>query len=202
MDDTIVLRLEFITIYFLIPIILLIVNLKPLIFVSLILVSAYAYFILKKDKIFDFKILLKKVSWKKILIFNLIFTVNIYLYTIIFFPNLLFTLPKTNFNLWIVIIIFYPILSAFPQEFIYRVFFFHRYKILFNRNINYLIIMNTIFFTFGHIIFLNFTSLLFTAVASPIFAIMYLRYSFFTCLLLHSFSGLLVFSFGLGRFFY
>lgn len=202
MDDTLVLKLEFIIIYFILPIVLLIAKIKYLIFLMLIFVSIYAFFTLKKDKQFNFKSLLHKLYWKEVLILNIIFAVNIYLYTLILYPELLFSLPRKNLTLLIMIIIFYPVVSVAPQEFIYRVFFFQRYKKILGKNYGNIILINTLVFTYGHIIFLNFTSLLFTAIASPIFLIMYLKYSFSTCLLLHTLSGLLVFIFGLGKFFF
>ena len=167
----------------------------------LFLVSTYAYFILKKDKEFNFKSLLCKIHWKELLILNVIFAVNIYLYTLILHTDLLFSLPRKNLTLLILIIIFYPIISVAPQEFIYRVFFCQRYEKIFGKNYFYMILINTIVFSYGHIVFHNFTAILFTAIASPIFLIIYLKYSFATCLLLHALSGLLVFIFGLGKFF-
>lgn len=202
MDDTIVLKLEFIIIYFILPILLVIANIEYLFFLILILVSIYAFFTLKKDKEFNLKSLLHKISWKEVLIFNIIFAVNIYLYTFIFYPELLFSLPKKNLTLLTMIIIFYPVVSVAPQELIYRVFFCQRYKKILGHNYGNIILINTIVFAFGHIIFLNLTALIFTAIASPIFLIVYLKYSFATCLLLHALSGLLVFIFGLGNFFF
>lgn len=201
MDDTLVLKLEFILIYFILPIVLLIANEKYLIFFILILVSIYAFFVLKKDEKFNFKSLSYKIFWKELLILNIIFAVNIYLYTLILYPELLFSLPRKNLTLLIIIIIFYPFISVAPQEFIYRVFFCHRYKKFLGKNYVNLLLINTIVFSYGHIVFLNFTAFLFTAVASPIFLITYLKYSYATCFLLHALSGLLVFIFGLGEFF-
>ena len=202
MDDTIVLKLEFIIIYFILPVVLVIANIEYLFFLILILVSIYAFFTLKKDKEFNLKSLLHKIFWKEVLILNIIFAVNIYLYTFIFYPELLFSLPKKNLTLLTMIIIFYPVVSVAPQELIYRVFFCQRYKKILGHNYGNIILINTIVFAFGHIIFLNLTALIFTAIASPIFLIVYLKYSFATCLLLHALSGLLVFIFGLGNFFF
>ncbi len=201
MDDTLVLKLEFIIIYFILPIVILVVNIKFFFFLILILVSIYTLFTLKKDKDFNFKSLLYKICWKDVLILNIIFAVNIYLYTLIFYPELLFSLPRKNLKLLIMIIIFYPVVSVAPQELIYRVFFCQRYKKILGNSYGKIILINTIVFAYGHIIFLNFTALIFTAMASPIFLAVYLKYSFPTCLLLHALSGLLVFIFGLGKFF-
>ena len=94
LDDTLVLKLEFIIIYFILPIVILVVNIKFFFFLILILVSIYTLFTLKKDKDFNFKSLLYKICWKDVLILNIIFAVNIYLYTLIFYPELLFSLPR------------------------------------------------------------------------------------------------------------
>ena len=56
--------------------------------------------------------------------------------TYIFFSSQFMFLPVLNFKSWLLIITFYPILSALPQEIIYRSFFFNRYFHLFNSKKN------------------------------------------------------------------
>ena len=57
-----------------------------------------------------------------------------YFYTILADPQALFLFPKENFKLWIIVMALYPVLSVIPQEFVYRVFFFQRYKTIFDNN--------------------------------------------------------------------
>jgi uncharacterized protein len=43
----------------------------------------------------------------------------------------LFSFPRERPFLWVVVVLLYPLVSALPQEVIFRVFFFHRYRSLF-----------------------------------------------------------------------
>ena len=142
------------------------------------------------------------MDWKFSFYLSLVFLVAGYIYTQAFEPNLLFDLPKNNFQLWLVVIVLYPILSVIPQEFIYRVFFYRRYKSLFNDNKKTMMLLNIVVFSFGHIVFQNLHAILITALVSPIFSYAYNKKSFMTCVLVHSIGGLVIFTLGLGRFFF
>lgn len=52
------------------------------------------------------------------------------------------------------VILLYPLLSAAPQGLVYRVFFFHRYQILF-RKPQTMILASAVAFAFSHIVFRN-----------------------------------------------
>jgi len=43
----------------------------------------------------------------------------------------LFSFPRERPFLWVLVVLLYPLVSALPQEVIFRVFFFHRYRSLF-----------------------------------------------------------------------
>lgn len=40
-----------------------------------------------------------------------------------------FAFARERSILWVAVLLLYPILSALPQELIFRVFFFHRYRV-------------------------------------------------------------------------
>lgn len=46
-------------------------------------------------------------------------------------PAELFRLPFERTGLWLSILVIYPLLSVVPQELVFRAFFFHRYRALF-----------------------------------------------------------------------
>ena len=96
----------------------------------------------------------------------------------------------------------YPFFSVIPQEIVYRVYFYQRYKKLFSGNLLLLTLLNLFFFSFAHIVFNNPHAILITAIASPIFSYLYIKESFFTCVLVHSLGGQIIFTLGLGRYFY
>ena len=99
------------------------------------------------------------------------------------------------------IILIYPILSVIPQEIIFRVLFFERYSCIFNQKILSLVI-NSVIFAYAHLVFNNPHAVIITLLTSPIFAYAYLKKSFYTCLLVHSFGGQIVFTYGLGKYFF
>ncbi len=98
--------------------------------------------------------------------------------------------------------ILYPILSAFPQEIVYRSFFFKRYGNLF-KNKKVLIFVNAFLFSFAHIIYLNPIVVIFTFIGGLLMAISYAQHqSLFKVSVEHGLYGNIVFSSGLGNYFY
>ena len=200
------LKIEFLVIYFLIPLMVIFINFffseqKIFVFLPLFLVFFLSLYLLKKTPSFSFDFLKKETEWKFFFLVSLIFIVSGFFYTIILDSNLLFKLPKNYFFIWIAVILFYPILSVIPQEIIFRVLFFERYSCLFKNQFLY-VILNSIIFAYIHLVFQNFHAFFITLITSPIFAHAYLNKSFKTCFLIHTVGGQLVFTYGLGEYFY
>ena len=196
------LKFELFFIYLFLPLFILFFQSKILIFTLLYLVFIFTFLKLGKDKSFKSKTLTKKINWRICFIFFLVFLIFGYLYVLFYDPTLLFSFPKNNFWLWIIVMIIYPFFSVIPQEIIYRVYFYHRYKNLFSDNLLLLTLLNLFFFSFAHIVFNNPHAILITAIASPIFSYLYIKESFFTCVLVHSLGGQIIFTLGLGKFFF
>ncbi len=118
------------------------------------------------------------------------------------FPHLFLELPRQRPLLWAIIMVLYPLLSVWPQEMLYRSLLFHRYRELFRSDVA-LILVSASAFGFAHIIFLNWIAILMTAAGGLLFARDYARHRSLalTCLE-HSLYGCLIFTVGLGRFFY
>ncbi len=74
--------------------------------------------------------------------------------------------------LWIIILGVYTFLSVWPQEVIYRAFFFNRYETLF-QNKKILIFVNAILFSLAHLFFRNTLVLILTFVGGLLFAYTY-----------------------------
>ncbi|MFL2661108.1 MAG: type II CAAX prenyl endopeptidase Rce1 family protein [Alphaproteobacteria bacterium] len=196
------LKTEFFLIFFLTPIFLSFLISSQLVFLFLYVIFLISIYILKKDKNFKFANLKKNIDWKFSFYLSLLFLVSGFIYTLAFEPNLLFDLPKKNFKLWLIVIFLYPFLSVIPQEFIYRVFFYHRYRFVFNNSKKTMMISNMVVFSFGHIVFHNPHAIFITALVSPIFSYAYNEKSFMTCVFIHSIGGLIIFTLGLGQFFF
>ncbi len=141
-------------------------------------------------------------GWRWLLLRMFIATCVVYILTIIFIPDRLFYLPKNNLHLWIAIMIFYPIWSAFTQELIYRSFFFYRYKSIFN-NEKLMVLFNGILFGFLHIIFRNWIAVVCTMLVGFYWASSYSKHrSLMLDFVEHAFVGNLLYNFGIGSYFY
>ena len=194
-------KLEFFFIFFILPSAIFFLDSSIIVFLTLYLVFTLSIVILYFDKSFSFIYLRKKVDWKFIIIFSLIFLSLSFFYVILVDKDLLFIFPKTNFKLWLLVILIYPFLSVIPQEIVYRVFFFQRYFPN-ERSFYFLTLLNMIVFSYGHIVFNNVHAILITAIVSPIFTYAYLKKSFFTCIVLHALGGQIIFTLGLGKYFF
>ena len=200
------LKIEFFIIYFLIPLIVISINFffseqKIFVFLPLFLVFFLSLYLLKKTSSFSFNSFKKNIDWNFFFLTSLFFLISGFFYTIILDSNLLFNLPKNYFFLWVTVMLVYPFFSVLPQEIIFRVLFFERYSCLFKNQFLYLI-LNSIIFAYIHLVFQNFHAFFITLITSPVFAYAYLNKSFKTCFLTHTIGGQLVFTYGLGKYFY
>jgi len=122
--------------------------------------------------------------------------------TALFYPELLFYLPRYRPKLWALIMCLYPLLSVYPQELLYRAFFRQRFGAVF-RSAPAFLTANAIAFGWLHIIFQHPLAVILTVLGGFLFADTYRR----TCSLRlvcleHALYGDLLFTIGLGAFFY
>jgi len=117
-------------------------------------------------------------------------------------PGQALMLPRRAPGLWLAILLLYPLLSALPQEIIFRVLFFRRYGALFPDR-RMAVAVNGLVFALAHLMFWNWVALLLTGAGGLIFARAYLgRGGFALAVALHAVCGWIVFTSGLGTFFY
>ncbi|MFW5831958.1 MAG: CPBP family intramembrane glutamic endopeptidase [Prolixibacteraceae bacterium] len=198
--------IEFILLFFGIPLLMYFGSfmVHPVLILLPVLGALLIYFRNKKD--FSFKSLVRLNVSKNTIRINigLIFLVGLLLtaFVVIVEPESLFNLPRKNAKIWLLLCISYPPLSAWPQEIIYRTFLFTRYTSLFRKR-RYLILASGITFSFAHIVYYSPVSM-----ALTLFAGLYLAYVYektksvlFTTIL-HSAYGILVFTLGLGHYFW
>jgi membrane protease YdiL (CAAX protease family) len=117
-------------------------------------------------------------------------------------PGQFLDLPRHKPILWAAIMLLYPALSVWPQEIIYRRFIFQRYGGLLGTDFKR-IAASAAAFGFAHVIFLNVWAVLLTLAGGVLFAQSYTRSGSLTAPSIeHALYGCLVFTIGLGRFFY
>jgi uncharacterized protein len=116
-------------------------------------------------------------------------------------PQLLFDLPLRQPVLWAVIMVAYPLFSAYPQELIFRAFLFQRYGPAFGATGT--IVASAAAFGFAHIFFHNWFAVIASTVGGVLFAMRYARSrSLLTVSIEHGLYGMLIFTVGLGQFVY
>ena len=122
--------------------------------------------------------------------------------TAVLLPERLFGFIAERPLTWALVMVLYPVLSVLPQEIIFRLFFFERYKDFFNRS-QVMILTSGLAFGFAHIIFENWVAPLLCAIGGILFAMTYSRRKSLALVSLeHALYGDLIFTVGLGYYFY
>ena len=117
-------------------------------------------------------------------------------------PDLLLSLPREEPGLWALVVVAYPLASVYPQELLFRAFLFHRYRPVFGEGVA-MVAASAAAFGFVHIAFGNWVAVVLSAAGGVIFANRYRRSrSLLSASVEHSLYGLLMFTIGLGQYFY
>ncbi len=197
---------EFILLFFGVPLLIYYESFitHPSLILLPILAALIFYFIRKKD--FNLESLIRldvprRLVWNHILLMlitGIILTAFVY----IFIPENLFNLPRANPNVWLILFFAYPVFSAYSQEVVFRTFLFTRYQTLF-KNRNFLIIVSGVTFGFAHIVYYHPLSMLLKLIAGIYLAWIYRKtQSVLFTAILHALLGILVFTVGLGEYFW
>jgi membrane protease YdiL (CAAX protease family) len=111
----------------------------------------------------------------------------------------LFAVLLNKPKLWVLILLFYSLFSVYPQELLYRTFFFKRYKTLF-KNEYVFIFINALLFSLAHLFFKNTLVLLLTFIGGILFAFTFKKTkSTFLVSIEHSIYGCWLFTVGMGN---
>ncbi|HEX9045992.1 MAG TPA: CPBP family intramembrane glutamic endopeptidase [Verrucomicrobiae bacterium] len=117
-------------------------------------------------------------------------------------PEALFALPRNHPQFWLLIMVAYPVISVVPQELVYRVFFFTRYRPLFGENLE-MVAASATAFAIGHLVFHNWLAVGLTLLGGWLFATTYRRTGSLRLVALeHAAYGWAIFTVGYGEFFY
>ena len=110
----------------------------------------------------------------------------------------LFAVLLNKPKLWVLILLFYSLFSVYPQELLYRTFFFKRYKTLF-KNEYVFIFINALLFSLAHLFFKNTLVLLLTFIGGILFAFTFKKTkSTLLVSIEHSIYGCWLFTVGMG----
>lgn len=105
-------------------------------------------------------------------------------------------------GLWFVFILLYPLLAVYPQELVFRAFFFHRYGELFSSGFT-LILLNGISFGIAHLFYANWFAPVLSMFGGMLFAYRYKKTdSLLAAAIEHGLWGNFLFTIGLGWYFY
>lgn len=174
--------------------------------VALLIVTVICLLILWADSSYNLKKLFYRPKSKKqrnrLLVNVLIVAGSITALVLLIHPSTLLDMPRENTQIWLIIMVLYPLLSALPQELIYREFFFQRYEEIFPTRWA-LLLMSAASFSFLHVIYDNQWALLITFVGGVMFARTYQRTrSLWWVSLEHAIYGALIFTLGMRQYFY
>lgn len=198
--------IEFVILFVALPVFL--VYYRDLSLISVLLLAAFFCFMnltfdrnFPKERLWNTTLPRKAVLVGMVLVF-IVSAILLTLVVLFIFPQLLFCMIRKKPELFWIVALLYPLISVYPQELIYRGFFFHRYKDLF-KNDKSMIVVSAVMFGFMHIVFLNWIAVFLTLIGGLIFSATYSKTkSLFWVSLEHAAYGILIFGVGLGKYFY
>ncbi len=169
---------------------------------SVLIGFTYIIYVLFKVEGISLKIK-KDIDWnsfrRRLQVTGLVVTITTTIFVWITDASALFYVPRTNPKLFIFILFIYTFLSVWPQELIYRNFFFKRYEILFQSK-SLLVFVNAILFSLAHIFFRNTLVLVLTFIGGLIFGLTYLKFRSTTLVSIeHALYGNWLFTVGMGQ---
>lgn len=177
------------------------------IFVALLPVLAIAVVLLLADRTFQLRReLSRRVSWRNALSVLAIFAAGggfAVWWVLTYHPSWFLEFPTNRPQTYQRIMIAYPIFSVMAQELLYRSFFFHRYGALFGGHVWLIVIVNGLLFGFAHIVMDSAFAVAATALGGLVLAARYaVTRSFWAVFIEHTLWGWLIFTIGLGRYFF
>lgn len=206
MKNRLYLALEFIVLYIGIPAVFYFELIAIPKIVALLAVALVSLLILWFDERHDFSQLFnyptKGIPVRDLLAKSLGVACAIIFLVMFLHPADLFLFPRERPVVWMVVMLLYPLLSALPQELIYRAFLFQRYRPLFPSELT-LAIASVLTFSGLHLVYDNWWAVGLSLIGGFIFVRTYrTTKSLYWVSLEHAIYGCLVFTIGMGNYFY
>jgi len=163
---------EFFVLFILLPLSLLLPYDFKIKVATILIGFTYLLVMLFKSGSVRFKVA-RSINWRsflkettvKLIVIAVITTIYVYVVK----PSSLFCVPLSDPTLWVLILLFYSLFSVWPQEVIYRTFFFNRYAMFF-KDKRLLIVVNAIVFAMAHLFLRNTLVIVLTFIGGLLFS--------------------------------
>jgi len=200
------LLLEFLAIFFGVPLLIYYRIVPNLPIPYLVLGAISAFLFLRRDPAYNRARLTSWANFRPhfvpVLLRDVLLVILLGLAVRFLAPELLFSFVKRAPAFWAVVVLLYPLVSVYPQELLYRAFFFHRYQPLFGGGWA-MLLASALAFGFVHIIFGNRLAVILCVLGGFLFSFTYRQSgSLLLACLDHAIFGNFIFTIGLGQFFY
>ncbi|WP_405201665.1 CPBP family intramembrane glutamic endopeptidase [Dokdonia sp. LLG6352-1] len=169
---------------------------------SVLIGFTYLLVMLYRSRAVKFK-LERSINWpsffKETAVKFVVIAIVTTIYVYILQPSSLFCVPQNNPKLWVMILLVYTFLSVWPQEVIYRTFFFNRYDGFF-KDKRLLIVVNAIVFAMAHLFLRNTLVIVLTFIGGLLFAYTFKKTRSTTLVSIeHALYGNWLFTVGMGQ---
>lgn len=200
------LRVEFAALFLVAPIAMAVALPPERMFPALFAVTALGVFLLHSTPAFRWRGLLagmSAISPRVVLGVAAATALAGYVVMTITAPQGLFLLARRSPELMLMIALAYPVLSALPQEIIFRPLFFRRYADVLPTSVFGQISLNAGVFSLAHLMYWSWIVAVMTFAGGVVFAWSYrVRGNFAEAVISHSIAGVILFAFGMGVYFY
>lgn len=172
----------------------------------LLVVMVFAIVVLRRDRSFDRRLLWNAPAARKqiggILLVLAPAGAALTALTAWLLPERFLAFPREAPLVWAIVMLLYPLLSVYPQELIWRAFFFHRYRPILGDG-GTMLLGSALAFAWMHVIFQNWVAVVLTLPGGWLFAYRYrASRSLLAASIEHALWGQLIFTIGLGWYFY
>ncbi len=153
---------------------------------------------------FDWRSLLRgwsQIRWGRQLVFAAFVGLTGWAIMTLTHPGYALNLSPARLRFLALVWLLYPILSALPQELIFRALFFHRYGTLFATERG-AVLANAAIFSLAHLMYWSWIVAVLTFGGGWLFARIYLLRGFPAAWLLHALAGNMLFAVGMGAYFW
>ncbi len=205
--NTLYLAVEFTLLCVFLPTVIIVFRLAPYMFLFLWSAWGFCWAVYRRYHMTDMGRLWKwsavnRKNLKPILLRWIVCVILMTVFTWWYDPEKLFYMIREKPQIIPFLMVFYPVFSAMPQEFIFCSFFFERYTYFFKTD-RIRIIASAIVFAYAHVLFINPVAPVFSFIGGLIFAGTFARTRSLALVTIeHGIYGISLFLIGLGWYFW